>query len=50
MFSCFNEVFNYILLLYLMKKSYVSKAAVYGLLSAVFTVIDGLAYKDVDWL
>lgn len=50
LFSCFNEIFNYILLLYLIRKSYVSKAAVYGLLSAIFTVTEGIFYKEVDWL
>jgi hypothetical protein len=38
------------LLLYLIKKAYVSKAAVYGMLSALFTVVDGMFYGKIDGL
>ena len=38
------------LLLYLMRKSLVSKAAVYGLLSAIFIVLDGLFYGKIDYI
>ena len=41
-FSSFNEVFNYILLLYLMRKAVTSKAAVYGVMSSVFSILFGL--------
>jgi hypothetical protein len=50
MFSCFNELFNTLLLLHLIKNWYVSKAAVYGLMSALFTVIDGIIYGRIDGL
>ena len=37
-FSCLNEVANYILLLYFIKKTLVTKAAVYGVVGPIFIV------------
>jgi len=48
-FSCFNEVFNYILLLYLMRKAVVSKAAVYGALSSLFVIVYGMLVEFYQW-
>jgi hypothetical protein len=50
LFSCFNEIFNYMLIIYLMRKSYVSKAAVYGLMSAIFIMLDGLFFGKIDYI
>eukprot|EP00347_Sterkiella_histriomuscorum_P001065 403373463 len=43
-FSCFNEVINYILLLYLMKKTFITKASLYGILSAIVIIFES-AYE-----
>mmetsp|Transcript_37851 Transcript_37851/g.27864 ORF Transcript_37851/g.27864 Transcript_37851/m.27864 type:complete len:199 (+) Transcript_37851:182-778(+) len=48
-FSCFNEVFNYILLLYLMRKGIVTKAAIFGSLSSLFVILYGLVNGYYIW-
>ena len=37
-FSCFNEVANYILLLYFIRKTLVTKASVYGIVGSIFII------------
>ena len=39
-FSCFNEVANYILLLYFIKKTLVTKASVYGIVGSIFIIFE----------
>ena len=37
-FSCINEVANYLLLLYFIKKTLVTKASVYGIVGSIFII------------
>jgi len=46
-FSCFNEVINYILLLYLMKKTFITKASLYGILSAIVIIFFSYALGKI---
>ena len=41
-FSVFNEILNMMLILSLMKKDAVTKAALFGILSAVYNIIYGI--------
>lgn len=38
MFSCLNEIANYILLLYFIRKTLVTKASVYGIVGSIFII------------
>ena len=44
-FACMNEIFNYLLLLYLAKKLLVSKASLYGILSAIYILVYGFFHE-----
>jgi hypothetical protein len=37
-FSCFNEIVNYLLLLYFIRKTLVTKASVYGIVGSIFII------------
>ena len=39
-FSCFNEVINYILLIYLMKKTFITKASLYGIVGSIVIILE----------
>lgn len=43
LFSCLNDIMNTVLLLYLMRKAYISKTSVYGIINALFIVGEGVA-------
>lgn len=38
-FSCINEVANYLLLLYFIRKMLVTKASVYGIVGSIFIIV-----------
>ncbi len=37
-FSCLNEIVNYLLLLYFIRKTLVTKASLYGIVSSIFII------------
>ena len=41
-FFCLNDGLNTVLLLYLLKKSYISKSSVYGIINAIFIIVEGI--------
>jgi hypothetical protein len=42
-FNSVNEIFTYMLMLYLARKTYVTRASVYGIVSSLFVICEGVA-------
>ena len=50
-FNSINEILTYILMLYLARKTFVTRASVYGIVSSLFVIIEGVVkgrYIRVD--
>ncbi len=41
-FNSVNEIFTYMLMLYLARKTYVTRASVYGIISSMFVISEGV--------
>ena len=46
-FSCLNEVANYILLLYFIRKTLVTKASIYGIFGSIFIIFVSIFYGKI---
>jgi hypothetical protein len=53
-FSCLNEIANYLLLLYFIRKTLVTKASVYGIVGSIFiifvSIFSGKIQSFLLWL
>lgn len=49
-FSCLNDSLNIVNLLYLMKKAFISKSSVYGILNALFIIGQGIVLNVYDYI
>lgn len=47
-FSCLNDCLNIVNLLYLMKKAFISKSSVYGIINAIFIIGQGIANNEFN--
>jgi len=47
LFSCVNEIINYILLLYFIRKTLVTKASVYGILGSIYIIFFTILRGDI---
>jgi hypothetical protein len=42
LFNSVNEILTYMLMLYLARKTYVTRASVYGIISSLFVIMEGV--------
>ena len=50
LFSCMNDALNIVNLLYLMKKAFISKSSVYGIINALFIIGEGIFNGKYNWI